>query len=156
MSQEAQASCVVGHNTVLHNAPNVVKAGDINMLATNIYFEERTRLANNTITDLDAAQIGFVVLNRVYTKRYPSTLYGVIYQRKQFSWTHDGKHYRMIHKQARQRAIQIATMVLYGTIENKVGDADHYLNKDVSRAGWWKGMYTMVSTVHTGFIRIEL
>lgn len=139
-TSEAYASPTVGHNTVLLCKNVDMDAQDIELLATNIYFEERTRLANDTITDLEAAQMGFVVLNRVNNPFYPDTVGSVIYQRKQFSWTHDGKSDRMRVVHARTRAYQIATMIVYGTVENLVGDATHYLNKNVSKAQWWKSM----------------
>ena len=139
-TNEAYASPTVGHNTVLLCKDVDVSEQDIELLATNIYFEERTRLANDTITDLEAAQMGFVVLNRVKNPFYPDTVGSVIYQRKQFSWTHDGKSDTMRVVYARTRAYQIATMIAYGTVENLVGDATHYLNKDVSRATWWMSM----------------
>lgn len=113
---------------------------DLDTLAKNIYFEQRTSLANNTISDVDAAQVGYVVLNRVMSKHYPDNIQDVVYQRKQFSWTHDGKSDVMTHWYAQQRAYKIASMVMLGTIDNNINGATHYLNKNASRATWWRNM----------------
>jgi spore germination cell wall hydrolase CwlJ-like protein len=55
-------------------------------LAQNIFFEARSEsLASQ-------AMIAEVTLNRVASKHFPNTVCDVVWQRKQFSWTHDGKH----------------------------------------------------------------
>jgi len=55
-------------------------------LALNIFFEAR----NETIAG--RIMVAEVTLNRVAAARYPDTVCEVVWQRKQFSWTHDGKH----------------------------------------------------------------
>lgn len=109
---------------------------DRQVLATALYFEERSSKAS----DEEIAQIGYVILNRVGSKHYPNTVYEVVYQPYQFSFTHDGKSETMFNTKARDRAFKIAEQVLDGTITNKVDNADHYLNRNISKATWWKKM----------------
>ena len=54
-------------------------------LAKNIYYEAR----DQGITGKFA--VAFVTLNRVKSPKYPETICEVVWQDKQFSWTHDGK-----------------------------------------------------------------
>jgi spore germination cell wall hydrolase CwlJ-like protein len=55
-------------------------------LAQNIFFEARSEsLASQ-------AMIAEVTFNRALSKNFPNTICEVVWQRKQFSWTHDGKH----------------------------------------------------------------
>lgn len=119
---------------------------DLDFLAQNLYFEERSTLAS----DIEIAQIGYVVLNRVASKHYKDSIQGVVwfsawssrYNRRvaHFSWTLDGKSDLMHNIKAKKRSFRIAKAVLEGTIPNMVDDADHYLNKEISSASWWKTM----------------
>lgn len=55
-------------------------------LAMNMFFEARNE-------PLQGQQmVAEVTLNRVASPHYPDTVCEVVWQRKQFSWTHDGKH----------------------------------------------------------------
>jgi len=54
-------------------------------LALNVYFEARQE---SLAGQLAVAQ---VTLNRVTDDRYPDTVCDVVWEDKQFSWTHDGK-----------------------------------------------------------------
>jgi len=53
--------------------------------AQNVYFESRGE------PDLGQMAVTQVVLNRVESRKWPDSICGVIWQDKQFSWTHDGK-----------------------------------------------------------------
>ena len=54
-------------------------------LATNIYFEARGE------SKLGQKAVAWVTLNRVEDPNYPDTICDVVWDNKQFSWTHDGK-----------------------------------------------------------------
>lgn len=54
---------------------------EIRCLAVNIFHEAR----NQTIEGMKA--VAWVTVNRTNSERYPDTICGVVYQRKQFSWT---------------------------------------------------------------------
>ena len=54
-------------------------------LALNIYFESTGEPISGKIA------VGLVTLNRVADRRWPNNICDVVWQPKQFSWTHDGK-----------------------------------------------------------------
>jgi spore germination cell wall hydrolase CwlJ-like protein len=58
---------------------------DFQCMIANLYFEAR----GEGIEGMKA--VAKVTMNRVKSKRYPSTICAVIFQRKQFSWTHQQK-----------------------------------------------------------------
>lgn len=58
---------------------------DFQCMIANLYFEAR----GEGIEGMKA--VAKVTMNRVKSKRYPSTVCGVVFQRKQFSWTHQQK-----------------------------------------------------------------
>ena len=74
-------------------------------LALAIYWEARNQ---PTIGQLAVAQ---VVVNRVESKRWPSTICDVVWQKKQFSWTHDGKSDRPKEKTAWRKSKMLAALV---------------------------------------------
>lgn len=55
-------------------------------LALNMFFEARSESLEGQL------MIAEVTLNRVASDRYPNTVCEVVWQDKQFSWTHDGIH----------------------------------------------------------------
>ena len=55
---------------------------DMQCMIANLYFEAR----GESIKGMKA--VAAVTLNRVKSKRYPSSICSVVFQRKQFSWTH--------------------------------------------------------------------
>ncbi len=83
-------------------------------LATAIYFEARGEPTRGQ------AAVAQVILNRVATKGFPTTICGVVYQgakRKtgcQFSFTCDGKPDRIVERKAWTTANKIASDVLSG------------------------------------------
>ena len=66
-------------------SPNVITEKDMYCLTQNIYFEARNQSLRGQYA------VAKVTLNRMIDKRFPNTVCGVVWQKKQFSWTHDGK-----------------------------------------------------------------
>lgn len=60
-------------------------AAAIICLAQNIFWEARGETFEGKLA------VGIVTLNRVSSPNYPNNVCDVVWQRKQFSWTHDGK-----------------------------------------------------------------
>ena len=58
-------------------------------LAVAIFFEARSEPVEGQYAVAD------VVMNRVESDRWPNSICGVVFQEKQFSFTHDGKSDRM-------------------------------------------------------------
>lgn len=55
-------------------------------LAQNMFFEARGESTEGQL------MVAAVTINRANHDSFPNTICGVVWQRKQFSWTHDGKH----------------------------------------------------------------
>jgi spore germination cell wall hydrolase CwlJ-like protein len=107
-------------------------------LAQNIFFEARNEPLEGQLL------VAEVTLNRVDSKSYPDNICNVVWQRKQFSWTHDGKHDdptrmnyldRVAWKQIQKAAVQILNddSVLPGTTST------HY-HADYVKPYWTKDM----------------
>lgn len=79
---------------------------DLECLAQNIYFEARNQ------SEKGQRAVAWVTLNRVDHKDYPDTICKVVWQHKQFSWTHDGKSDNPKEKRAWNKAKLIARTVL--------------------------------------------
>ena len=62
---------------------------EIHCGAQNVYFESQGE------PGLGMVAVSQVVINRVKDKRWPDTICEVVWQNKQFSWTHDGKSDRI-------------------------------------------------------------
>lgn len=65
--------------------PSQYTIQDLHCLALNIYFEARNE------STLAQRAVAWVTINRAYHTDYPNTLCEVVWDKKQFSWTHDGK-----------------------------------------------------------------
>lgn len=71
-------------------------------LALNVYFEARGEAAEGQLA------VAMVTLNRVNNRHFPDTVCRVVWQKKQFSWTHDGKSDRPNDAHAWKLAQKIA------------------------------------------------
>lgn len=74
----------------------------IDCLALNIYHEARGEPHKGQLA------VAYVTMNRVVSRRYPSTVCEVVWQRKQFSWTHDGRSDRPMDKRSWNRSLSLA------------------------------------------------
>ena len=78
---------------------------EITQLACNIYFESRGESHTGQLA------VAFNTLNRVDSYKYPNTVREVVWQRKQYSWTHDGKSDVIKDYNTFVKALQIASYV---------------------------------------------
>ncbi len=106
-------------------------------MALNIYFEARNQTATSAVA------VGFVVLNRVASKRFPNTVCKVVWQRKQFSWTLDGKSDRPREKAAWETAQILADTVMSGHYNDPTNGALFYHANYVKP--YWMGVKMKVS-----------
>ena len=96
--------------------------------AQNVYFESRGE------PDLGQLAVTQVVLNRMESPRWPDSICGVVWQDKQFSWTHDGKSDTInvgnkLNRLAWMKSVFYAVMAM---IENDVTNgATHYHSTSV-------------------------
>lgn len=100
---------------------------ELHCLAEAIYFEARSEPADGQ------AAVAQVVLNRVGSGLYPSTVCGVVFQNRsrrnacQFSFACSGHRLRILEPEAWARAERIAKNVSDGkTYVADIGDATHY------------------------------
>lgn len=115
---------------------------DVTCLAQNIWFEARGSSAE------DQLAVAHVVLNRVASHHYPDAVCAVVWQAKQFSWTHDGRsdrvrfaneHDRLIWKEL----VQISMAALAGAVPDPTGGATHY-HADYVSPGWSSRMRRLI------------
>ncbi len=79
----------------------------VNCLALNIYHEARGENKTGQVA------VAIVTMNRVMSTRYPNTVCSVVWQSRQFSWTHDGKSDRAEDSKAWGLAHEVAEFVYH-------------------------------------------
>lgn len=89
-------------------------------LARNIYFEARGESERGQVA------VAQVTMNRVESSRWPNNVCDVVYQRRQFSWTHTVRDHTPRDAEAWERAQQIAEQVLEDQVEDPTNGATHY------------------------------
>ena len=114
---------------------------DLKWLSIAIYFEARSE---STAGQLAVAQ---VVINRVYSSRWPDTIKGVVTQGKyhkdglpvlnkcNFSFWCDGRTEEILSEKSWAKAIEISRIILSGKVIDITDGADHYELK--SNSPWW-------------------
>ncbi|MDQ0546990.1 spore germination cell wall hydrolase CwlJ-like protein [Methylobacterium brachiatum] len=112
-------------------------------LSEAVYFEARSE------SEAGRAAVAQVVLNRVKSGLYPSSVCGVVYQNRhhymgcQFSFACEGKSLRITDAGAWESATRIARSVIEGrTYLAEVGAATHY-HADYVRPGWARRLRKM-------------
>lgn len=112
-------------------------------LAEAVYFEARSE------SEEGQAAVAQVVLNRVKSGLYPSSICGVVYQNRhrhlacQFTFACEGKSLRTTDSESWQNATRVAQSVLEGkTYLAEVGASTHY-HADYVRPRWAKRLKKM-------------
>ena len=112
-------------------------------LAEAIYFEARSEPVTGQ------AAVAQVVLNRVKSGLYPSSVCGVVYQNRhrylacQFSFACEGKSLRITESGPWQQAVQVAKDVTEGrTYLSGVGGSTHY-HANYVKPGWSRRLQKM-------------
>lgn len=78
---------------------------EIECLALNIYHESRGEPYQGQLG------VAYVTMNRVVNPNYPDTVCEVVFQNRQFSWTHDGRSDKPEDKSAWDRSLSVADYV---------------------------------------------
>jgi len=105
-------------------------------LTQNVYFEARNQ---STLGQIAVAR---VTLNRVNNPQYPNTICGVVWQDKQFSWTHDGKSDEpgetYLEQKAWKHAEQVAHDALVDVVLQKIDPVEGSVmfHADYVTPGW--------------------
>ena len=110
-------------------------------LAQNVYFEARSQPL------IEQVAVAQVVMNRVRSPHYPNSVCDVVWERRQFSWTHDGKSDSPRNVSAWVEANQIASLVLSPGFPDLVDGATHYHAHYVSPS--WASALESVATIGT-------
>jgi len=92
----------------------------LDCLALNVYHEARSERVEGQIA------VAQVTLNRVAHNEWPSTICEVVYQPKQFSWTHLVKDQTPMEKKAWKKARIIARDVMIGNVDDPTYGAVFY------------------------------
>jgi len=113
---------------------------ELECLALNIYHESR---GEPVIGQIAVAQ---VTMNRVNHEYFPDTVCGVVWQDRQFSWTHDGYSDTPGDKDLYERALNIAGTVISGQEDDPTAGALFY-HADRVNPSWNRKMdfYTQIS-----------
>ena len=93
---------------------------ELHCLALNIYHEARSESLEGKLA------VGQVTMNRVRSAHYPNSICKVVWQRGQFSWTHDGRSDRPHNPEAWNEALRIAMITCERNAHGLVGRATHY------------------------------
>lgn len=126
---------------IKHYNKHANQQDELRCLALNIYFEARSESKTGQFA------VAAVTMNRVASRKYPNSICKVVWQRRQFSWTHDGKSDRPRDKKSWEKAKAIASLVYdnffkFQKISNGAWDitrgALHYYAPDIVNPHWAK------------------
>jgi spore germination cell wall hydrolase CwlJ-like protein len=130
---------------------------EIKCLALNIYFEARGEPQDGQFA------VAAVTMNRVKSFKFPNTVCGVVWQRRQFSWTHDGKSDRPVERKAWQQAKKLAQLVYSKYLsfqEQNNGAWDltqgalHYYASSIAKPYWAKNQVASLSIGRHTFVNM--
>ena len=94
---------------------------ELGCMALNLYHEGRGEGRKGQLA------IAAVTMNRIKSKDYPDTICEVVWQRKQFSWTHTASKYHSVNDlKAWQQSLALAQSFLDRETVTEVGSATHY------------------------------
>ena len=113
-------SVMIGLLSVAMMAPPEVDKEQHKCLALNIYHEARSESMQGQIA------VAQVTLNRVEHDKWPSTICEVVYEPKQFSWTHTLSNHSTTEARAWSKARIIARDVMIGNVEDPTYGAVFY------------------------------
>jgi N-acetylmuramoyl-L-alanine amidase len=108
-------------------------------MALNIYHEARGERWEGQIA------VAHVTMNRVSNSEWPGTICEVVYQPKQFSWTHMIKDHTPKEKKAWAQAQVIARDVMIGNTEDPTHGAEFYHANYVNP--YWADDYILTKVI---------
>lgn len=113
------------------------------LLAEVIYYEARGEPTEGQIA------VGWVVMNRLKSERFPDTMTKVVSNKCHFSYKCDGSMKKGIkNEDAYEKAKFIADNILRGNFADPTNGADHYLNPNkVKKLPAWAKEYPKVAVI---------
>ena len=112
---------------------------ELHCLALNIYHEARSESLEGKFA------VGQVTMNRVRSAHYPNSICKVVWQRGQFSWTHDGRSDRPHNREAWNEALRVAMITCERNPPSEVGRATHY--HAVYVQPYWAKVYRRIGRI---------
>jgi spore germination cell wall hydrolase CwlJ-like protein len=109
--REVDASMPSGHARRHH---------ELRCLAMNIYFEARGESRRGQLA------VAAVTLNRKRSPHYPDSICAVVWQSRQFSWTHQSVWHRPRNDRAWRFAMKLANEVYHNKVKLPVVSATHF------------------------------
>jgi N-acetylmuramoyl-L-alanine amidase len=135
----AAALCMI---VALNNEVSAGNCNDVEALALNMYHEARGEGIDGMI------MVAEVTLNRVEHPRFPNTICRVVYQRRQFSWTHTIRDYTPREVLSWNTAFNLAESILLREVDTFGTGATHYLNPNaVRRVPSWTYRFDRIGRV---------
>lgn len=107
----------------------LVQNQQIACLAKNVYFEARGESQSGQIA------VANVTMNRVNSQHFPDTVCDVVYEPKQFSWTHTVKNHTPQDKEMYQDIYKLAEKVYNGSIAD-ITDGSTFYHADWVNPSW--------------------
>lgn len=107
-------------------------------LALALYFEARGEPLEGQVA------VAEVIYNRVVDTRYPDDICSVVYQKKQFSWTHDGKSDRPKDHKTYKEILELSKEIQKGNLFVGHG-ATHYHSTKVKP--YWRSSLTKIKQI---------
>jgi N-acetylmuramoyl-L-alanine amidase len=115
---------------------------EVEALALNMYHEARGEGIDGMI------MVAEVTLNRVDHPRYPNDICRVVYQRRQFSWTHTLRDHTPREAESWENSLVLAREILSGEVQTFQTGATHFLNPDEVRVmPSWTRRFDLVGRV---------
>jgi len=124
---------------VLPTLNDVISDSERTCLVHNIYFEARGE------SSLGQRAVAWVTLNRMFDEQFPNTICEVVWESRQFSWTHDGKSDTPDDAEALALAESMAEEVLRNYLD-KLDPTENslYFHATSSKPTWRKSFNRVV------------
>lgn len=113
---------------------NEVKAAQVECLAMNIYHEARNESTEGQLA------VAHVTMNRVNHEWFPDTICEVVYQDKQFSWTHLVKDQAPKNEKIYNQILKLSEEVYEGKYQDNTDGSTFYYADYIAKPYWAKQM----------------
>lgn len=115
-------------------------APEISCLADNVYFESSNQ------SEVGQIAVANVTMNRMYSKHFPNTICDVVWEDKQFSWTHDGKS-DIPSDAAKYASIYNLAELVYNGVIPDLTEGSTFYHADYVDPYWASTMDEKVTTI---------
>ena len=129
-AQLVQASDALDKTAI--DLPDDVSVRDVLLLGLNVYYEARGEGLSGK------AAVAHVTLNRMKDGRWPDTLFGVILQPGQFSWTR--KPGKIEDADALKASVMVAARAMMGDLRDLTGGALYFHAARLGDPDWAQGL----------------